>query len=147
MSIFGAMDISATGMTAQQLRTDIISQNIANINTTRDENGKVYRRKNVVFEEKDVTGFSQILLRTAGTVGNGVKVSRIYEDYETPTKLVYDPSHPDANEEGYVELPNVNTVQEMTDMIDATRSWEANVTAFNATKNMILKALEMGGAQ
>lgn len=147
MSIFGAMDISATGMTAQQLRTDIISQNIANINTTRDENGKVYRRKNVVFEEKDVTGFSQILLRTAGTVGNGVKVARIYEDYETPTKLVYDPSHPDANEEGYVELPNVNTVQEMTDMIDATRSWEANVTAFNATKNMILKALEMGGAQ
>lgn len=147
MSIFGAMDISATGMTAQQLRTDIISQNIANINTTRDENGKVYRRKNVVFEEKDVTGFSQILLRTAGTVGNGVKVTKIYEDHETPTKLVYDPSHPDANEEGYVELPNVNTVQEMTDMIDATRSWEANVTAFNATKNMILKALEMGGAQ
>lgn len=147
MSIFGAMDISATGMTAQQLRTDIIAQNIANINTTRDENGNVYRRKNVVFAEKDVTGFSQILLRTAGAVGNGVKVTKIYEDRITPTKLVYDPSHPDANEEGYVELPNVNTVQEMTDMIDATRSWEANVTAFNATKNMILKALEMGGAQ
>lgn len=145
MSIFGAMDISASGMTAQQLRTDVIAQNIANINTTRDENGRVYRRKNVIFEEKDVTGFSQILLRTAGTVGNGVKVTKIFEDRETPTKLVYDPSHPDANEEGYVELPNVNTVQEMTDMIDATRSWEANVTAFNATKNMILKALEMGG--
>ena len=136
MSVFGAMDISATGMTAQQLRTDIIAQNIANINTTRDENGHVYRRKNVVFVEKDVTGFSQILLRTAGRVGNGVKVSKIY-----------DPSHPDANEDGYVEYPNVNTVQEMTDMIDATRSYEANVTAFNATKNMILKALEMGGGQ
>lgn len=147
MSIFGAMDISATGMTAQQLRTDIIAQNIANINTTRDENGNVYRRKNVVFAEKDVTGFSQILLRTAGTVGNGVKVTKIHEDRVTPTKLVYDPSHPDANEDGYVELPNVNTVQEMTDMIDATRSYEANVTAFNATKSMILKALEMGGAQ
>lgn len=147
MSIFGAMDISATGMTAQQLRSDVIAQNIANISTTRDENGQVYRRKNVVFEEKDVTGFSQILLRTAGTVGNGVKVTGIYEDRENPTKMVYDPSHPDANEDGYVELPNVNTVQEMTDMIDATRSWEANVTAFNATKNMILKALEMGGAQ
>ena len=147
MSVFGAMDISATGMTAQQLRTDIIAQNIANINTTRDEKGHVYRRKNVVFVEKDVTGFSQILLRTAGRVGNGVKVSKIYTDTESPVRLVYDPSHPDANEDGYVEYPNVNTVQEMTDMIDATRSYEANVTAFNATKNMILKALEMGGGQ
>ena len=147
MSIFGAMDISATGMTAQQLRMDVISQNIANINTTRDENGGVYRRKNVVFSEKNVTGFSQILLKTAGTVGNGVKVTRIFEDRKSPLKLVYDPSHPDANEDGYVEYPNVNTVQEMTDMIDATRSYEANVTAFNATKNMILKALEMGGGQ
>ncbi len=147
MSIFGAMDISATGMTAQQLRMDVISQNIANINTTRDENGGVYRRKNVVFSEKNVTGFSQILLKTAGTVGNGVKVTRIFEDRKSPLKLVYDPSHPDANEDGYVEYPNVNTVQEMTDMIDATRSYEANITAFNATKNMILKALEMGGSQ
>ena len=147
MSIFGAMDISATGMTAQQLRMDVISQNIANINTTRDENGGVYRRKNVVFSEKNVTGFLQILLKTAGTVGNGVKVTRIFEDRKSPLKLVYDPSHPDANEDGYVEYPNVNTVQEMTDMIDATRSYEANITAFNATKNMILKALEMGGSQ
>ena len=147
MSIFGAMDISATGMTAQQLRMDVISQNIANINTTRDENGGVYRRKNVVFSEKNVTGFSQILLKTVGTVGNGVKVTRIFEDRKSPLKLVYDPSHPDANEDGYVEYPNVNTVQEMTDMIDATRSYEANITAFNATKNMILKALEMGGSQ
>ena len=147
MSIFGAMDISATGMTAQQLRTDVIAQNIANINTTRDQNGNVYRRKNVVFEEKDVTGVSQILLRTAGRVGNGVKVTNIYSDTKSPVRLVYDPSHPDANEDGYVTYPNVNTVQEMTDMIDATRSYEANVTAFNATKNMILKALEMGGAQ
>ena len=145
MSVFGAMDISATGMTAQQLRTDVIAQNIANINTTRDENGQVYRRKNVVFTEKDVTGFSQILLRTAGRVGNGVKVSSIYSDTKSPVRLVYGPS--DANEDGYVEYPNVNTVQEMTDMIDATRSYEANVTAFNATKNMIMKALEMGGSQ
>ena len=76
-----------------------------------------------------------------------MKVSKIYTDTESPVRLVYDPSHPDANEDGYVEYPNVNTVQEMTDMIDATRSYEANVTAFNATKNMILKALEMGGGQ
>ncbi|MDY6324297.1 MAG: flagellar basal body rod protein FlgC [Catonella sp.] len=144
MSIFGAMDISATGMTAEQLRNDIITQNIANVNTTRDENGHVYRRKNVIFNEKDVTGFSQILLHSWGTVGNGVKVSRIYQDTVTPTKLVYDPSHPDANEEGYVEYPNVNIVQEMTDMIDASRAYEANVTAFNATKSMLLDALNMG---
>ena len=147
MSIFGAMDISATGMTAQQLRTDVIAQNIANINTTRDQNGNVYKKKNVVFAEKDVIGFSQIFLRIAGRVGNGVKVTSIYSDTKSPVRLVYDPSHPDANEDGYVTYPNVNTVQEMTDMIDATRSYEANVTAFNATKNMILKALEMGGAQ
>ena len=147
MSVFGAMDISATGMTAQQLRKDVIAQNIANINTTRDQNGQVYRRKNVVFQEKDVTGFSQILLRTAGRVGNGVKVTNIYDDTKSPIRMVYDPSHPDANEDGYVSYPNVNTVQEMTDMIDATRSYEANVTAFNATKSMIMKALEMGGTQ
>lgn len=144
MALFNSMNVSASGMTAQRLRTDIIAQNIANVNTTRDENGEVYRRKNVIFEERDVTGFSQILLRTAGTVGNGVKVTSIYSDEESPTRLVYDPSHPDANEEGYVEYPNVNTVQEMTDMIDASRSYEANVTAFNATKNMALKALEIG---
>lgn len=144
MALFNSMNVSASGMTAQRLRTDIIAQNIANVSTTRDENGEVYRRKNVIFTERDVTGFSQILLRTAGTVGNGVKVTNIYTDEESPTKLVYDPSHPDANEEGYVEYPNVNTVQEMTDMIDASRSFEANVTAFNATKNMALKALELG---
>jgi len=144
MALFNSMNVSASGMTAQRLRTDIIAQNIANVNTTRDENGEVYRRKNVIFEERDVTGFSQILLRTAGTVGNGVKVTSIYSDEESPTRLVYDPSHPDANEDGYVEYPNVNTVQEMTDMIDASRSYEANVTAFNATKNMALKALEIG---
>jgi flagellar basal-body rod protein FlgC len=144
MSVFGAMDISASGMTAQQLRNDIIAQNIANVNTTRDENGHVYRRRNVVFNEKDVTGFSQILLHQAGTFGNGVKVSKIYQDTESPTKMVYDPSHPDANEDGYVEYPNVNTVQEMTDMIDASRAYEANITSFNATKNMLLRALDLG---
>lgn len=144
MALFNSMNTSASGMTAQRVRTDIIAQNIANVNTTRDENGNVYRRKNVIFEERDVTGFSKILLRTAGTVGDGVKVTKIYEDTESPTRLVYDPSHPDADEDGYVEYPNVNTVQEMTDMIDATRSYEANVTAFNATKNMALKALDLG---
>jgi flagellar basal-body rod protein FlgC len=144
MSIMSGMNISASGMTAQRLRMDIISQNIANVSTTRDENGNPYRRKAVVFAEKDATPFGQILMKTAGVAGNGVKVTRIVEDTETPMRKVYDPSHPDADEEGYVTYPNVNVVQEMTDLIDATRSYEANVTAFNATKSMALKGLEIG---
>jgi flagellar basal-body rod protein FlgC len=144
MSFMDGMNVSASGMTAQRLRLDIISQNIANVNTTRDENGNVYRRKNVVFSEKDVTPFGDILMKTAGTAGNGVKVTQVSEDKESALRKVYDPSHPDADEEGYVSYPNVNVVQEMTDMIDATRSYEANVTAFNATKNMALKGLEVG---
>ncbi len=146
MSVMNGMNISASGMTAQRLRLDIISQNIANVNTTRDENGNPYRRKNVVFAEKNVTPFGDILLKTAGTVGSGVKVTQITEDTETAMRKVYDPSHPDADDDGYVTYSNVNTVQEMTDMIDATRSYEANVTAFNASKNMALKGLEVGKA-
>jgi flagellar basal-body rod protein FlgC len=144
MSAFGGMDISASGMTAQRLRLDIISQNIANVNTTRDGSGNAYKRKIVTFGEKDASPFGDILMKTAGNAGSGVKVSRIAEDNETAMRKVYDPSHPDADEDGYVTYPNVNVVQEMTDMIDATRSYEANVTAFNATKNMALKGLELG---
>lgn len=144
MSVMSGMNVSASGMTAQRLRLDIISQNIANVNTTRDENGDAYRRKTVVFSEKDITPFGDILLKTAGNVGNGVKVTQIVEDTDSEMRKVYDPSHPDADEDGYVTYPNVNIVQEMTDMIDATRSYEANVTAFNATKNMALKGLEVG---
>lgn len=144
MSFMDGMNVSASGMTAQRLRLDIISQNIANVNTTRDENGNMYRRKTVVFSEKDMTPFGDILMKTAGTAGNGVKVTQISEDDKTALRKVYDPSHPDADEDGYVSYPNVNVVQEMTDMIDATRSYEANVTAFNATKSMALKGLEVG---
>lgn len=144
MSLFNSMDISASGMTAQRLRTDIIAQNIANVNTTRDENGDPYKRQTVVFAEKDVTSFSDALSLATSTTGNGVKVTKIVEDNDTEMKLVYDPSHPDANEEGYVSYPNVNTVTEMTNLIDASRSYEANVTAFNATKSMALKGLEVG---
>jgi len=144
MSFMNGMNVSASGMTAQRLRLDIISQNIANVNTTRDENGNVYRRKMVVFSEKDDTSFGSILMKSTGTVGNGVKVTDIAEDTEAQPRKVYDPSHPDADEDGYVTYSNVNVVQEMTDMIDATRSYEANVTAFNATKNMALKGLEVG---
>lgn len=144
MSAFSGMNISASGMTAQRLRMDIISQNIANVNTTRDEKGQPYRRKAVVFSEKDASPFQEIFMRTAGVVGNGVKVNRIVEDDMTAMRKVFDPHHPDSDEEGYVSYPNVNIVQEMTDLIDATRSYEANVTAFNATKNMALKGLEVG---
>lgn len=144
MSAMNGMSISASGMTAQRLRMDIISQNIANVNTTRDENGNPYKRKAVVFAEKDITPFGEVLMNTTGCAGNGVKVSRIAEDNSTAMRKVYDPSHPDADKDGYVTYPNVNVVQEMTDLIDASRSFEANVTAFNATKNMALKGLEVG---
>ena len=144
MSVFNAMDISASGMTAQKLRTDIISQNIANVSSTRDANGNLYHRKTVVFEEKGIPSFSEVLSTATGISGDGVKASKIVEDRETEDRKVYDPSHPDADEDGYVTYPNVNTVTEMTNLIDATRSYEANVTSFNATKSMALKALELG---
>lgn len=144
MGVFSGMNISATGMTSQRTRLDVISENIANVNTTRDADGNVYMRKSVIFQEKGYPSFSEVLLGTTGYVGQGVKITSIFEDTETEGRLVYDPAHPDANEDGYVMYPNVNTVQEMTDMIDASRAYEANVTAFNASKNMQLKALEIG---
>lgn len=144
MSAFSGMNISASGMSAQRLRMDVISQNIANVNTTRDKNGEAYRRKAVVFSEKNTTPFQEVFMKTAGLAGNGVKVTKIIEDDISDLRKVYDPTHPNADEEGYVSYPNVNIVQEMTDLIDATRSYEANVTAFNATKNMALKGLEVG---
>ena len=144
MSFMGSMTTSATGMTAQQLRTDLISQNLANVNTTRDENGEPYRRKVAVFAEKTNNGFGSVLNNALGVSGKGVKVSQVVEDTSTDMKMVYDPSHPDADENGYVTYPNVDTVTEMTNMIDATRSYEANVTAFNASKQMLLKTLEIG---
>lgn len=145
MSFIDGMNVSASGMSAQRLRMDIISQNIANVNTTRTENGEPYKRKMVVFSEKNQVSFSDILAnKTGAAVGNGVKVTQILEDTETPMNQVYDPSHPDADKDGYVSYPNVNTVTEMTNLIDASRSYEANVTAFNASKNMDLKTLELG---
>ena len=146
MAIFTSFDTSASGMTAQRLRSDIIAQNLANVNSTSSQDGEAYRRKTVVFSEKNATAFSDILLSTAGTVGTGVKVTKIVEDYETPMNKVYDPAHPDADENGYVTYPNVNVVTEMTNLIDASRSYEANVTAFNSSKSMALKGLEIGKA-
>ena len=145
MALFQAFNISASGMTAQRFRTDIIAENIANVNTTSTESGGPYRRKIVTFQEKDVTPFSQYLSHSKNSaVGNGVKVSKVSEDYETDFIMEYDPSNPDADENGYVSYPNVNTVTEMTNLIDATRAYEANATAFDATKNMALTGLNIG---
>ena len=138
MAIFTGMNISASGMTAQRLRTDVISENIANANTTRTPDGGAYVRKNVVLAEKvsfDQT-FGEVLHRSIGGVSNGVKFAAITKDTDTDMNMVYDPSHPDADENGYVMYPNVNVVTEMVDLIDATRSYEANATAFEASKNL-----------
>ncbi len=145
MGLFQSFNISATGMTAQRFRTDIIAENIANVNTTSTESGGPYRRKVVTFQEKDVTPFSQYYSMSRNrTVGNGVKISKVSEDYETDFIMEYDPANPDADENGYVSYPNVNTVTEMTNLIDATRAYEANATAFDASKNMALTGLNIG---
>lgn len=143
MGIFNSMDISASGMSAQRLRSDIITQNMANVSTTRGADGQPYRRKTVIMQEKESSGFRGILNKSMQTYGSGVKVTEIVED-KSDFKQVYDPSHPDANSDGYVSYPNVDTITEMTNMIDASRAFEANVTAFNALKSMYLKGLELG---
>ncbi|RKL62918.1 flagellar basal body rod protein FlgC [Thermoanaerobacteraceae bacterium SP2] len=145
MGFFDSMDISASGLTAQRLRMDVISNNIANVNTTRTEEGGPYRRERVVFQErKKDFSFENILSNfSKNQSGQGVRVVAVEKD-PAPFKLVYDPSHPDADALGYVRMPNVNVVTEMVDMISATRSYEANVTAINSAKSMITKALEIG---
>lgn len=148
MSIFKSFGVNASGMTAERFRMDIISQNVANANTTRAQDGKPYRRKIVTFEERttDPTSFGTIFKKARGQdVGDGVKVTKVSEDQSDLT-MVYDPSHPDADENGYVYYPNVNIVTEMTNMIDSSRAYEANATAFNASKAMAVKGLDIGKA-
>lgn len=148
MSIFNAINTSASALTAGRLRMDVVSSNIANAQTTRatiNENGEFepYRRKMVVLKEKNAN-FNTFLQKASNTSTNrGVTVSRIVEDDE-PFKMVFNPTHPDANNEGYVAMPNVDPLQEMVDLMSATRSYEANVTSLNASKNMLMKALEIG---
>jgi len=147
MGLFNSFNISASALTAQRLRMDVIAQNIANVNTTRTENGTPYRRKTVVFQEKEADiPFSRHLSeqsRQRYLAGGGVRVTAIVED-TSPFREVYDPSHPDADENGIVRMPNVEIVTEMVNMISATRAYEANVTALNASKSMASKALEIG---
>lgn len=146
MSIFNAINISASGLTAERLRMDVTSKNIANANTTRTVNGGPYRRQIVVFKNQEENSFARVLKNAIGNPLNtpkGVEVVGIRND-QSPFKQVYDPGHPDANEEGYVLMPNVDIVTEMANMISASRAYEANITAMNTTKNMALKALEIG---
>ncbi|MBC8063049.1 MAG: flagellar basal body rod protein FlgC [Clostridiaceae bacterium] len=147
MGFFRAIDSGASALSAQRLRMDTISQNIANANTTRTENGTPYRRKVVLFEERNSQApFSKYLKDAEGgrdSAGDGVRVSQIVED-TSAFKKVYEPGNPDADAEGYMELPNVDVVTEMVNMISATRAYEANVTAVNATKGMAMKALDIG---
>lgn len=148
MNFGSSFGISASALTAQRLRMDVISSNIANAETTRasvvDGKAVPYRRKLVVLETEKDSSFSNILnSKMSGSASEGVKVQSIIED-SSPLKPVYNPSHPDADAEGYVYMPNVDLTKEMVDMLSASRSYEANVTMLNASKAMVSKALEIG---
>ena len=142
MKMFNTLTINASGLTAEKLRIDTISSNIANVNTTRTVDGEAYRKKIAVFKENLVSEINKDTGRVEKS-SRGVKAAEIIND-ESPFKRVYDPNHPDSDEEGYVNYPNVNVLNEMVDLIAASRAYEANVTALNASKSMFLKALEIG---
>jgi flagellar basal-body rod protein FlgC len=150
MGLFSSIDISGTGLSAQRLRMDVISNNIANVNTTRTENGEAFRRSQVILRPRNderVYKSPFVPESLKQPAGNGVKVTEIKED-TAPLRLVYDPEHPDAiksgPKKGYVEYPNVNVVTEMVDMISATRAYEANISSIQNAKAMFSKALEIG---
>lgn len=133
MGLFNTLRVSASGLSAERLRMDTITSNISNAQTTRGADGEAYKRKIAVFQEN--------LDNELGL--NGVKAVAIVED-ETPLQEVYDPTHPDSDENGYVTMPNVNILTEMADMIAASRSYEANAETLSASKTMFMKALEIG---
>ena len=145
MAFLSSMNISASALTAQRVRLDVASENIAHIGTTRTEAGGPYRRKMVVFEQAGGRSFQDVLKassRNAGAKG-GVAVTQIIED-EQAFKPVYDPTHPDANEQGYVLMPNVDLLKETIDSMSAARSYDANITALNTLKTVAAKGLEIG---
>jgi len=148
MGMFDALNVSATGLTAERLRMDVTAENLANAQTTRGADGQPYRRKEVVLAEVQSGGFGAQLAKAvgagsaSGSQPGGVEVAGITQD-QTPGKLVYDPGHPDADAKGYVRMPNVDTVAEMVDLISASRAYEANVTAMNSAKQMFSKTLDL----
>ncbi len=144
MDFLTSLHISGTGLTAQRTRMNVISMNLANVNTTRTEKGGPYRRKVVVMEQESVEDFDAVLAaQSESESGCGVRVADIVE-IKRPFRQVYNPSHPDADGSGVVMMPNIDLIAEMTNMIIARRSYEANVAAINAAKGMALKALELG---
>lgn len=151
MGIFSSINIAASGLSAQRTRLDVISNNIANVDTTRTPEGGPFRRSRVIFRPKVQEPYwrSPFLPETMDNgLGKGVRIVEIDKDLDADPRLVYDPTHPDAikvgPQKGYVEMPNVNIVEEMVDMISASRSYEANVAVINGSKSMFMKALEIG---
>jgi flagellar basal-body rod protein FlgC len=151
MGLFTTINTAATGLTAQRTRLDVIANNIANVNTTRTTEGGPFRRSRVIFRPRVSqpywrSPFLPTFLKEQ--IGRGVRVVNVEKDYDAEVRLVYDPTHPDAIQsgprQGYVEYPNVNVVNEMVDMISASRAYEANVAIMNGSKSMFLKALEIG---
>lgn len=146
MNIFRSMDISASALSAERFRMDVIGENIANQSTTRTADGGPYRRRYTVFQEKNqpylFKHFLQASTDRAG--GAGVRVISVGEDQITPFKIVHDPQHPDADADGYVRLPNVDVAREMVDMMAATRSYEANITVIDNFRNIAMRALDIG---
>jgi flagellar basal-body rod protein FlgC len=150
MGLFDAIDISASGLSAERLRMDVTAENLANAQTTRGPNGGPYQRRQVVLQTASPTGFATQLARATGGMpgtgsgqpGGGVKAVGIVAD-PTPARQVYDPGHPDANAQGYVLMPNVNPVTEMVDLIASSRSYEANVTALQTAKSMFSKTFDL----
>ena len=132
MSYFHVLDVASTGLSAQRIRMSVLSSNMANANTTRTEDGGPYRKKNVIFK--------QVL---QGEHKGGVQVKEIYEDTKPP-RLQYDPTHPDANEEGYVSMPNISPVEEMVNLLEAARAYESNLTILQSAKQLSNSALEIG---
>ena len=144
MDFLDALHTSSSGLTAQRLRMNLISSNLANIHTTRTPQGGPYKRKDAIFEAKPVQESFEDILRSRGAKGvSEVKVAEIIED-SAPPIMKYDPNHPDADEKGYVAMPNINLMEEMVNMITAARSYEANVAAVKASKSMALNALDIG---
>ena len=146
MNFFDALKTSATGLNAQRLRMNLIASNLANVNTPQAKEGNAYQRKDAVFAAKSqASDFGHALDQSLHPGLTGVQVVAIRDDNRDPI-LKYDPAHPDANEEGFISLPNINVVEEMVNMISASRSYEANVTAVKASKEMASSALDIGRA-
>lgn len=145
MGLFSSLRISASALAAQRLRMDVVANNVANMNSTRGADGAVYRRQSVVFrEQRQGPAFGDLLGTAMGRgAGAGVEVSSIHQDTSAPRR-VHDPSHPDADQDGFIYLPNIDIVTEMTDLTSAGRAYEASATVLNATKALAQSALNIG---